>query len=64
MYYFFCLECSTPGEIKLVNGNRTDGNEGRLEICFGGQWGTVCDNLWDYYDAEVVCKQLGFGTAG
>jgi hypothetical protein len=57
-------ECSTPGEIRLVNGNDTHGNEGTVEICFKGRWGTVCHNSWDYRDAEVVCRQLGFGSTG
>ena len=53
-----------PGEIRLVNGNKIGGQEGRVEICFGGRWGTICDDSWDYHDAEVVCRQLGFGTNG
>lgn len=37
---------------------------GRLEICMGGRYGTVCDKNWDNNDASVACSQLGFSPYG
>uniref|UniRef100_A0A8C6RR73 Galectin-3-binding protein n=1 Tax=Nannospalax galili TaxID=1026970 RepID=A0A8C6RR73_NANGA len=49
------------GDMRLVNG--ASANEGRVEIFYRGQWGTVCDNLWSLLDANVVCRALGFENA-
>jgi deleted-in-malignant-brain-tumors protein 1 len=50
------------GDVRLVNG--TTPYEGRVEICYDGVWGSVCDSGWDYWEAAIVCLQLGFpGTS-
>ena len=49
------------GEVRLAGGHIP--SEGRVEVCFNGHWGTVCNNGWDSRDATVVCSQLGYNAS-
>ena len=33
---------------------------GRVQICLEGHWNSLCYDNWDYTEAMVVCRQLGY----
>ena len=59
MFSSYIAPC-TDGDIRLADGNIN--NEGRVEICIGNVWGTVCDDVFSSVDAQVVCRHLGYLT--
>ena len=54
------VNVNTSMQIRLVDGKTPF--EGRLEVFYRGQWGTVCDDQFDVRAAKVACRMLGFAT--
>ncbi|XP_071840225.1 neurotrypsin-like [Apostichopus japonicus] len=53
------VECLTEyGRVRLADGSVP--TEGRVEIFYNNEWGTICDDHWQREDAEVICRQLGY----
>ncbi|XP_025113549.1 deleted in malignant brain tumors 1 protein-like [Pomacea canaliculata] len=55
------VDCSPSSNNYPIRLNGSSLNyQGRVEIMYNGQWGTICDDNWDDHAAQVVCQQLGF----
>ena len=52
----------TDDEIRLIGGSVS--SEGRVEVCYNDEWGTICDERWTATDAAVACKRAGFSPLG
>uniref|UniRef100_A0A8C0JR39 Antigen WC1.1-like n=1 Tax=Canis lupus dingo TaxID=286419 RepID=A0A8C0JR39_CANLU len=53
--------CTGKEKLRLRGGDAVC--SGRVEVWHEGSWGTVCDDSWSLAEAEVVCQQLGCGSA-
>ena len=66
MAFFFHLALADSlcknGDLRLDTSDAAIG--GRLEICYDGIWGSICNEEWTIEDARVACKQLGLPLEG
>ena len=46
------------GDVRLIGGNSA--LEGRVEMCYNEEWGTICDLGFGRPEAAVVCNQFGY----
>ncbi|XP_049332882.1 scavenger receptor cysteine-rich type 1 protein M130-like isoform X2 [Astyanax mexicanus] len=53
--------CSKHIPLRLRGG--VGSCSGWLQVYHNKTWGSVCGDLWDIRDAQVVCRQLGCGPA-
>lgn len=54
--------CGPNGAVRLVDGIVP--HRGRVEYCVNGRWSGLCSSSWSNVDAGVVCRQLGYPSAG
>lgn len=60
--------CEVVNDLVPINvtcrGKESEIVEGRVEICKNNDFGTVCNDRWDLFEARVVCSQLNSATNG
>lgn len=54
------LAPDTPRIQLRLAGDKRKHNEGRVEVFYNGEWGTVCDDDFTIHAAQVVCRELGY----
>ena len=56
------LEACIDGTVRLRGSSVEYG--GRVEICVETIWTSICNQRWNFNDAKVVCRELGYSSYG
>lgn len=56
----FCFNEGVEVRLDSVSNRHLETISGRVEIRMGGSWGSLCDSGFDIFDAQVICRMLGY----
>ena len=58
--HYILLGTPLSAKVRLTGGDTVA--EGRIEVLLSSNeaWGTICDDHFDYADAQVICRMLGY----
>uniref|UniRef100_A0A671PI11 Lysyl oxidase homolog n=1 Tax=Sinocyclocheilus anshuiensis TaxID=1608454 RepID=A0A671PI11_9TELE len=62
-FVLLCLPKDIPRIQLRLAGEKRKHNEGRVEVFYEEEWGTVCDDDFTIHAAQVVCRELGYSEA-
>lgn len=58
-----CATSAAEGDVRLIEEEKAaNWVIGRLQVFFEGSWSQVCATSFNADDADVACRQLGFGS--
>ena len=57
-HFLATVQNCTDWDIRLVGGFSP--LQGRVEVCYMKQWGTICGSSYVRALANVICRQLGY----